>query len=384
MTKIIVSVISDLVTDQRVHKVSQTLHELGYDVLLVGTKKTKSREIGKRDYKTKRIAVFFQKGFLFYAEWNIRLFFFLLSKKAPLLLANDLDTLPPNYIAGKLKGSIVVYDTHEFFTETAELYNRSFVKNIWVRIENLFFPRIKYIYTVNHTIADLYKQKYDKDLLVVRNVPILAKQQSIHNDNAPVAAFAIPSNKKILLLQGNGINENRGAEELVAAATLLNDAFIVVIAGGGLIMDLLKKTVTENNLQQKVLFTGVLPFQQLQQLTQKAYCGFSLDKPININQQASLPNKLFDYLAADVPVIVSNIKEVAAIVQQYKVGIVIDEVTPEKIVAAVTALANDERVYALYKTNARKAISELNWEHEKKIIENLFTTISTENKHRIG
>ncbi|MEI7736063.1 MAG: hypothetical protein WCI49_11385, partial [Ferruginibacter sp.] len=153
MAKIIVSVISDLVTDQRVHKVSQTLHEMGYDVLLVGTKKLNSQPLQSRDYTTKRISLFFQKGFLFYAEWNIRLFFYLLFKKASLLLANDLDTLPPNYIAGRLKRSVVIYDTHEYFTETAELYNRGFVKTVWVSNENLFLPRIIYVYTVNKSIA---------------------------------------------------------------------------------------------------------------------------------------------------------------------------------------------------------------------------------------
>jgi glycosyltransferase involved in cell wall biosynthesis len=378
MAKIIVSVISDLVTDQRVHKVSQTLHEMGYDVLLVGTKKSKSQPLQSRDYSTKRISMLFQKGFLFYAEWNIRLFFYLLFKKAPLLLANDLDTLPPNYFVATLKGSIVIYDTHEFFTETAELYNRDFVKRIWIGIEDFFFPRVKYIYTVNNSLADLYKQKYNKDLKVVRNLPLL---QTTAVENAiPASSFSFPADKKILLLQGNGINENRGAEEFVLAAKLINNAFILVIAGNGLIIERLKTMVAANNLQQKVFFTGVLPFQQLQNLTRLAYCGFSLDKPLNINQQASLPNKLFDYLASDVPVIVSNIKEVAKIVGQYQTGIVIEDVTPEKIAAAVHLLDADGNRYLQFKANTRSAINELNWNNEKHIIEDLFKKIIAENK----
>lgn len=379
MAKIIVSVISDLVTDQRVHKVSQTLHEMGYDVLLVGTKKSNSQPLQSRDYTTKRISMLFQKGFLFYAEWNIRLFFYLLFKKAPLLLANDLDTLPPNYITSKLKGSILIYDTHEFFTETAELYNRGFVKRIWIGIEDFFFPRVKYIYTVNNSVADLYKQKYNKDLLVVRNLPLLQPTTAVEN-TIPASSFSFPADKKILLLQGNGINENRGAEEFVLAAKLINNTFILVIAGNGLIIERLKTMVAANNLHQKVFFTGVLPFQQLQFLTRLAYCGFSLDKPLNINQQVSLPNKLFDYLASDVPVIVSNIKEVAKIVEQYQTGIVIEDVTPEKIAAAVHTLDADENRYLQYKANTRSTIAELNWNKEKKIIEDLFRQITTENK----
>jgi glycosyltransferase involved in cell wall biosynthesis len=384
MTKIIVSVLSDLSTDQRVHKVSQTLHDMGFDVLLVGAKRTKNLSFKERAYKTKELHLFFKKGILFFAEWNIRLFFFLLFKKADLLLANDLDTLPPNYMVSKIKGSVVIYDTHEFYTETAELYNRPFVKKIWVRIENFFFPKLKYIYTVNNSVAALYKERYHKELLVVRNVPLLISPQSSNSNYFLTDTLHLPTDKKIVLLQGNGINENRGAEELVLSASLLNDAFIVVIAGGGLVIDSLKKMVAENNLQQKVYFTGVLRFEILQQFTQHAFCGLSVDKPININQQASLPNKIFDYMAAAVPVIVSNIKEVANIVTQYKAGIVIDEVTPQKIAAAVNTLAADEEMYAVYCTNTQIAIKNLNWGNEKKVIEHLFTKVISENHLAIG
>lgn len=381
MATVLVSVISDLVTDQRVHKVSQTLYEMGFDVLLVGTKKRKSLPLTARAYTTKRITMLFQKGFLFYAEWNTRLFFYLLLKRSTILLANDLDTLPPNYIISKLKKSVLVYDTHEYFTETAEVYNRPFVKKIWQRIEKIFFPGVKYIYTVNNTIAGLYKEKYKKEILVVRNLPF--KKNSGENNNELID-FNFPPGKKILLMQGNGLNENRGLEELVLSAPLLPGDFILVFAGSGLMLDKLKKMVVQNNLQQKVFFTGVLPMEQLQQLTVKAFCGFSVDKPLNINQQSSLPNKLFDYIAAGIPVITSNINEVAAIVKQYHTGIVLDDVTPENIAAAVTQLATNEALYTGFKQNTLTAANDLDWNNEKKIIETLFKKIAAENNIAIG
>ena len=384
MTKIIVSVISDLVADQRVHKVSQTLFEQGFNVLLIGAKKRKSLPLTKRDYAAKRINMFFQKGFLFYAEWNMRLFFYLLIKKHHILLANDLDTLPANYIAGKLKRAVLVYDTHEFFTETAELYNRRFVKAVWVKIERFFFSRTRYIYTVSTAVAALYKARFNKEVLVIRNVPLLTNPKQVNTGYAIENLFKLPPNKKILLIQGSGLNENRGVEELVLATTLLPDDFILVIAGSGLIITKLNQLVVEHNLQNKVFFTGLMPFEQLQAVTQMAFCGFSLDKPLNINQQASLPNKIFDYLAANIPVITSNIKEVVNIVEQFKVGIIIDDVTPENIAEAVKKLASDKEKYTAYKLNTLQAINELNWNKEKKIIEILFKKITAENKLVFG
>jgi glycosyltransferase involved in cell wall biosynthesis len=378
MATVIVSVISDLVTDQRVHKAAQTIHEMGFDVLLVGTEKKKSLPFAARDYKTKRIKMLFQKGFLFYAEWNTRLFFFLLFRSGKILLANDLDTLPANYAVAKLKKRILVYDTHEYFTETAELYNRSFVKKVWQRIENFLFPRVKYIYTVNNSIAALYKQKFQKELVVVRNVPFRRALQPVTDE------FNLPANKKIVLMQGSGLNENRGLEELVLSMPLLPDEFILVIAGSGLIIDKLKNMAAVNNLNHRVFFTGLLQPEQLQQLTRQAFCGCSLDKPLNLNQQASLPNKLFDYIAAGVPVIAGNIAEVAAIIHQYKIGKVINEVSPESIATAVTAMAKDENQYLQFKQNTVAAYNELNWDNEKQILISLFKKVAEENHTSIG
>lgn len=378
MATVIVSVISDLVTDQRVHRSSQTLHQMGFDVLLVGTRKKNSLPLNSRGYNTKRISMLFQKGFLFYAEWNIRLFFFLLFKPSRLLLANDLDTLPANYLVSKLRGKVLVYDTHEFFTETAELYNRGFVKKCWQHIENFFFPKVKYMYTVNNSIAALYKKKYGIDLAVVRNLPF--KRQDVARETN----FNLPAGCKILLVQGTGLNENRGLEELVQSVALLPPAFILVIAGNGLILDKLKQLVTENKLHDRVIFTGVLEPAQLQQLTKMAWCGFSLDKPLNINQQASLPNKLFDYIAAGIPVITSNIAEVAAIVHQYHIGEVIEEVTPALVAAAIKKMQADADKYNQYKANTAAAADVLTWENEQQKLQSIFIKVTQENNISIG
>ena len=110
--KVIESVTSDLTSDKRVHRTCMTIEKLGFDVLLVGRKRKRSLPIKKREYAMKRMYLFFEKGFLFYLEYQIRLFFFIFFHKADLLVSNDLDTLLPNYLIKKIKKTSLVYDAH--------------------------------------------------------------------------------------------------------------------------------------------------------------------------------------------------------------------------------------------------------------------------------
>ncbi|MCF6185522.1 MAG: glycosyltransferase [Bacteroidales bacterium] len=168
--KIIISVTNDLVADNRVHKVADSLIKFGFEILLVGRKLPGSLHVN-REYKTKRFKLLFNKGAMFYAFYNIRLFFFLLFAKADIFLSNDLDTLPANFIASKIRNKKLVYDSHEYFTEVPELVNRPKIKRIWENTEKRILPKIKFLYTVCNSIADIYNKKYGINMKVVRNIP---------------------------------------------------------------------------------------------------------------------------------------------------------------------------------------------------------------------
>ncbi|MFW5706528.1 MAG: glycosyltransferase, partial [Bacteroidota bacterium] len=171
MKRACVSVTNDLATDQRVQKVCDFLTRLGFQVTMIGVKRPKSLPVKHLPFKTFRFKIVFQKGFLFYAEYNIKLFFYLLFSRCNLFVANDLDTLAPNFLASRLRFRNLVYDSHEFFLGSTEIENRPFVRRFWAAIERLIFPRLKHVITVNHSIADLYEKRYGNRPKVVRNLP---------------------------------------------------------------------------------------------------------------------------------------------------------------------------------------------------------------------
>ena len=370
--RVIVSVINDLSSDQRVDRTCCTLHDLGYDVLLVGRKMKKSVSLNPRVYKMKRMTLLFEKGVLFYAEYNFRLFFFLLFKKVDVLHANDLDTLLANRIIQKLKGVKLVYDSHEYFTEVPELVEGSFSKRVWLKIERSIFPKLKHVFTVNQSIAEIYKNLYGIDLKVMRNLPISGKFTSKIKVKSRTD-LGLPLEKKIILLQGAGINVDRGAEEMVEAMNWIDAVFLIV--GSGDVIGVLKDKVRASKLQSKVIFTGRVPFEELIAYTKVADVGVTLDKDTNLNYRYSLPNKIFDYFQADLPVIASNLIEVRRIIDEYQAGIILSSHQPRKMAEEINDYLNNSERFNYTKQNVQKAKAELIWENEKGILINCYTKL---------
>ena len=210
-------------------------------------------------------------------------------------------------------------------------------------------------------------------LRVIRNVPL---SFSISEDKSFLRKkYNLPSDKKIIILQGSGINVQRGAEEAVMAMQYLENILFLIV-GGGDVCDVLKELIIQNNLQDKVELRNKVPNEELKQITFCCDAGLSLDKDTNINYRFSLPNKLFDYIHANIPVVASDLVEVKKIILQYNVGKLIPSHNPKDIADTIRLLFENKNEYDELKANTSKAKQELCWEKEKNVFVNLISKIN--------
>lgn len=311
----------------------------------------------KRTYKTFRFRLLFNKGFFFYAEYNLRLFFKLLFLKKDLLLANDLDTLLPNYLISKIFSKKLIYDTHEYYTEVPELIGRPKVKSFWLFIEKKIFPRLKNVLTVNHKLADIYSQKYLVPVTVVKNVPFK------RNSTTFISNKFEKTDKTIILYQG-AVNMGRGLELMIDTMAKLNNYQLVII-GDGDVSKQLKKQAALLGLETKVIFLGKIPPKDLHAYTESADVGISLEENLGLSYRYSLPNKIFDYIQAEIPVLASDLPLINQLMQEFKIGEILRKRDPENLAFLIEKIcANKES----YRESLQKAAVLFNWDVEKKVL----------------
>ena len=363
MKRVYISVINDLATDQRVHRVAKLLAAEGVEVICIGRSLEDSPEPEKVPFRIIRFRLLFNRGPLFYASYNLRLWLKLLfAGKPDLLISNDLDTLPACFIVSRIRGIPLIYDSHELFTQMPELIQRKRVQTVWKWIEAWLLPRIRYAVTVNYSIATIYRRLYGTPFRVVRNMP--ERKNCRSREEAGVGS----SVGQMIIYQG-ALNVGRGLELMIDAMQYVENA-LFVIAGAGDIEIELKRRVEERGVGDRVEFTGRLLPGDLTALTMQADLGISLEEDRGLNYRYALPNKLFDYIQCRVPVLCSSLPEMARIVESYGVGVASGEKDPEKLAGIIRYMLN-ERSGGAWKEALDCAAEELCWEKESVVYRDL-------------
>lgn len=298
--RIVMAVTNDLVTDRRVMRHAEALREAGFEVALIGR-----RELGVRS----------RKGWMFYAEYNVRLWRKLMRTRCDVVWANDTDTLLGCYMAVrmKIKGSPVrlVMDAHELFPEVPELVGRRIVKGVWERLERWLMPKCDGMLTVCRSIADYYRGRYGVEMEVVRNVSGHKRVDS--------GQWAAGSGQLHTLLYQGCVNKGRGVDWAIDALEWLPDCELV-IAGGGDLLEEMKTYAAEKPWAERVVFLGRMRPEELERLTRRANVGLVMLEDMGMSYHFALPNRIGDFVAAGVPMVVSDLPEMAAVVRRFGVG----------------------------------------------------------------
>jgi len=349
-------------------RICGSLQQNGYNVMLVGVKRRKSIELSSQIFAQKRISIFFEKCFLFYAEYNIKLFFYLLFCKTNAICAIDLDTIVPCYLASLFRRKKRVYDAHELFTELNEVVNNKPVFWFWTRVERIFVPRFQAGYTVNQFIQDEFKRRYNVNYEIVRNIPPFTFQSSTLQ--IPNSEFQIPN----LIYQG-AVNYGRGFKQLIPAMKNVNAE--LHIYGTGNFYSQVEELIKVNKLENKIkLFGATLPT-ELKNITPSARLGITIFEAKGLNQYYSLANRFFDYIMAGIPQICVGYPEYKILNDEFDIALLVDNIEVETLSTATNKLLNDEALYQRLKNNCAIAKEQLNWQNEEKKLlafwKNIFT-----------
>ena len=351
MKHIYFTVTNDLSYDQRMHRICTSLSQNGFRVTLVGRKLSTSIALEQRPFKQKRLRCIFNKSALFYAEYNLRLFFYLKTKKMDAICAIDLDTILPCLAISKIKKINRIYDAHEYFTELKEVRTRPLVKKLWQSIERYAIPKYTLGYTVSEGLAQAFKKAFNRDYLVVRNLPKL------------MPSMPALQREEYILYQG-AVNEARGFEYLIPA--MRNIDYPLIICGDGNFMQKLRDLIANNDVTDKVQLKGMLRPQELRGIAQKASLGIGLAEKEGINQFHALPNKFLEYMHAGLPQVTMNFPEYRKINDRYRVAVLLDDLSVDGVSACINETMKNRDLLQQMNKASMVAREIYNWQAEEK------------------
>ncbi len=378
--RIIFTVTNDLRYDQRMLRICTTLSAAGYEVALVGRQLSTSIPLQNQPYQQIRLKyLLFTAGKLFYLEYNLRLLFFLLFQRFDAICSIDLDTSIPGIIAAKIKNKPHLFDAHELFTHTPEVARRKSIQKIWEAVQKFTFKHTNAAFTVGPAIAQYFEEKYNRPVAVVRNMPIKSGATNTINPPSPAWQSKIDAlqGQRFILYQG-ALNEARGLEALIQAMSEI--PAILVLAGEGDLSQTLRNLTQSLNLEHKVIFLGMVPPNELPQLTKQAYIGYNVSQNAGLSYFLSLNNKFFDYTKALLPSLINPFPEYLALMKEFEVGLP-TEPTLEDIVKQANQLFTDQLLYDKIKSNCKLASEKWTWENETPTLVNIFQQTCQHNFH---
>ena len=270
-----------------------------------------------------------------------------------LIHCNDFDTLPFGYLAAIICDSALIYDSHELWSEN-ELAGRSALGKRLVKwIEGFLARRCDGVISVSNAAGTWLRDLYNlKNLIVVTNCPMIG------------AVEQQPKSAHFELLCHGMFAPDRGYEELIDCAALVEPYDIQVrMRGYGVRTQEYQERAARTG-QKNILFSEKVPSDQVCSAASASHVGVALTRPVSKSYELTVSNKLFEYLAAGLPVILSDVPEHRMLNERYHFGMILDKITPEALAEAAIRLKEDPTLYQELRENAMLASRELCFEKE--------------------
>jgi glycosyltransferase involved in cell wall biosynthesis len=270
-----------------------------------------------------------------------------------------------------------VHDAHELWVELPSLVGRPLIRWVWQLLAKALIPRSDATITVCQGIVEEMRARYGVNAAILRNLPLRLGPVSPLPLRERIGCAATTT---LVIYQG-GLLPGLGIDNAIDAMGLLPDGHLVII-GSGPLRDSLGARCDASPAKARITFLPAVPFKELPAYTAAANIGLFLGDSSGLNLQLALPNKLFEYIAAGVPVVATDWAEVRRIVLRYDVGILVPPGSPASAVAdAIRHVAAKRDHYA---TNCRAAAEELTWENEVAVLGDVYDAVLGGGKTRLA
>ncbi len=359
--RVVIAFLGNFNYDSRCLNLYHSFSQRGYDVKVTSFDwLTTNFKEQKGDVSVHKLEK--KSSLIFYLKFASLLTIKLLQTKADYYFAEDIYTLPFVVLIAKLKGGKVFYDSRELYGFLAGLREKKNIQKILFNIET-FFIRYAYMVIVTGEMdSDFIKKQYKiNNTIVIRNLPLYQPIDSQYNFHK---AFSLNEKIKILLYQGVVLH-GRGLSLLFEVLKKIENTVLVVV-GEGEHKKFYEEAAITSGISNRVYFIGKVPQRLLINYTAGADIGCALIENISLSYYYALPNKLFEYIQAGLPVIASNLPQMKKIVDDYNIGYSVDPENKNEIIEAVEKLINDNSRFAELKSNCLNAAVELNWDKEIK------------------
>jgi len=310
-----------------------------------------------------------------YAEYLLRTCIKAISKRADVYHAYDLHCVIPAYIAAKVNKAKVIYYSRELYTETSGMNKTA--KAVWKFVERILVTRVDRIVATNQFRAQIMKDEYgapglptvivncppSEEIYPTKKLPEYLEEKGVRD-------------KKIVLYQG-ALLRGRRLEALVKSAKYLSSNVVIVFMGYGEFRDELVAITRNEGVEAKVFFHDAVPVDDLFSYTASADLGVVIYENTGRNNYYCAPNKLFEYIMAEIPIVGCDFPQVAMIVNKYQIGELFDSKNVESIANAINHILEDKEGYNRMKRNTQLARNTYNWENQKKKLLQLYEELKT-------
>lgn len=360
--KICIAFLGNALHDSRIVNLTNSLKDDGCSVSVISF----DWFISSQNYFDDEIKIYkLVKGkfsLFFYLHFALILIRELFRSKSEIYFAEDLYTLPFVTTIAKLKGAKVYYNSRELYAFLGGLRNRPILQSVVKQIEKFFIRKVDLVLTTGEMDSAFLEKFYGIDnTLVIRNIPLF-QTPSAKIDFRKM--YRISDDKMILLYQGV-LLEGRGVPLIMRAMVKLPQTILIML-GDGEQKSNFQKLAKELNIAERVIYAGTINQRELMNYTAGADIGLSLIENISISYYHALPNKLFEYIMAGLPVICSDLPQMKKIVETYQVGESIDIEMEDNIYSVLKRWIENPVLLSTYKINCERASKELNWQEEYK------------------